>query len=878
MKLKFSIHYGTVWGESIHINMEYRSHDGTVRKHDYTMLTDDGSLWTLETAALESRHHPISEICYVYEVHDADDRVLRREWDMIPRRYAFDSTKDYVFPDQWHDIPLCQQLYTNAQLTINDERLSRLKVLRLPLFRRTIVFRVSAPQLKPGQALAICGSHPAIGSWNTSRYLRMEYAGDHEWMLSVNALGMLFPLEYKYVIIDDNTHSFVAWEEGDNRVIEDETLKMKDSPNSQLNDGSVLVLHGNLLRVSEGEWRIAGVAVPVFSLRSEHSYGVGDFGDLRRLVDWAVATGMKVIQLLPVNDTTLTRRWGDSYPYNIVSAFALHPHYLDLEALGTLKSKQRMTSYHRQRQELNNLPYSDYEAVDRVKSAYIKEFFEEQGQSILQSQEYKDFVRDNEWWLKPYCAWQIKDEKLNIKDESLFLQYHLHCQLKAAADYARSKGVILKGDLPVGINRESVETKTHPELFHLDMSAGAVPDASSLNGQNWGFPTFNWENPQLSRMLRQRLSHMEQYFDALRIDHVLGFFRIWEIPADAVHGVLGHFSPALPLTIGEIEYFGLPFRRELYTQPYINDRIVECFFGIHAQYVREHFLMPKAYGLYDLKAEYRTQRQVEQYFNGKTDEHSVWIRDGLYRVIANVLFVEDPRQADMFHPRIGALNEPIYQSISDEQKDAYMRLYNNYFFQRHNFYWGATALKRLTDVLHDTRMLICAEDLGMLPDCVQPVLDQLRIFSLEIQSMPKQRGEEFGHVDAYPKRSVCTISTHDMPPLRLWWEENPERAQRYYITMLQKEGRAPQQLPAHLAEEIIARHLYCPSSLCILQLQDWLAMDGELRSKDVRSERINVPSDPYNRWQWRMHITIEQLLAATKYNNKVRTMITRSKR
>ena len=901
MKLKFSIEYGTAWGESLHVMMEYRSLDGTVRQHDLLMQTEDGEQWTLETAALESRQHPLSEICYCYEVHDAEDRLLRREWDMVPRRYFFDSSKDYVFRDQWRDIPLCFHLYTNAYAAMTHRTVGeQVEALRLPLFRRTVIFRVSAPQLQPGQAVAICGSHPAIGSWNTSRYLRMEYAGQHEWLLSVDALSMLFPIEYKYVIVDDKTHSFVQWEEGENRIINGEQTVDNNSyaggnDNSQLpmvsshlSEGSVLVLYGDQLRVSEGEWRAAGVVVPVFSLRSATSYGVGDFGDLKRLVDWAALTGMKVIQTLPVCDTTLTHRWGDSYPYNIVSCFALHPHYLDLEALGTLKSKARMTAYHRQRQELNALPYSDYEAVDRVKTAYVKELFEESGQQTLKSKDYQEWAAANEWWLKDYITFG-EEERGKMEDVKCFTQYHLHLQLKAAADYAREKGIVLKGDLPIGVNRESVETRCHPELFHLDMQAGAPPDAFSVNGQNWGFPTYNWEKAEgdsslftlhssLTDWFRRRLKHMEQYFDALRIDHVLGFFRIWEIPVDAVHGVLGHFSPALPLTVGEIEYFGLPFRKELYTQPYINDRIIDRIFGIHAAYVRENLLTVKAYGLYDLKAEFRTQRQVEQYFAGKTDEHSVWIRDGLYRLISNVLFVEDPRQKDMYHPRIGATKEPIFHSLSDEQKDAYMRLYNNYFYQRHNFYWGGQALKRLPAILHDTRMLICAEDLGMLPDCVQPVLDQLRILTLEIQSMPKQQGEEFGHVDAYPKRSVCTISTHDMAPLRLWWEESPERTQRYYITMLQKEGRAPQQLPAHLAEEIIARHLYCPSMMCLLSLQDWLAMDRELRGKDVRAERINVPSDHYNRWQWRMHLNIEELLDAERYNKKIRTMITRSRR
>ena len=864
MKLKFSIRYRTAWGESLHVSIAYHSQDGTVKQYNLLMQTEDGELWTLETAALESRQHPLSHIVYIYQVEDADGNVLRREWDLVPRVYHFDTSKDYIFPDQWRDLPLPYHLYTNAYLTMVHGRTDEhVEALRLPLFRRTITFRVSAPQLQPGQAVAICGSHPAIGSWNTSRYLRMEYAGQHEWMLTVNALGMLFPIEYKYVVVDDETHAFVAWEEGDNRTTGD----------MEMVDGQVLVLYGEHLRLKEQTWRAAGVAVPVFSLRSEHSYGVGDFGDLKLLVDWAVLTGMRVIQLLPVNDTTVSHHWQDSYPYNIISVFALHPHYIDLEAAGTLKSKQVMTQFRRRQQELNALPYSDYEAVDRVKQEYLLQLFEEQKKTVTASKEYKDFVHDNKAWLKPYAAYRAEDEAFIC-----YLQYLLYTQLKSAADYARSKGVILKGDLPIGVNRESVETKEHPELFHIDSQTGAPPDAFTSQGQNWGFPTYNWESEELIGWFRKRLKHLSQYFDALRIDHILGFFRIWEIPENAIYGLLGHFSPALPLTVGEIEYFGLPFRKELYTRPFVNDRLIDRLFGIHAQYVRDNFLVRKAYNLYDLKEEYDTQKKVAAYFNDRHDESSLWIRDGLMRLISDVLFVEDPRQPEMYHPRIGVLSEPIYEALSNEDKDAFLRLYNNYFYQRHSMFWGQQALKRLPAIFKDSRLLICGEDLGMLPDCVEPVLDQLRILTLEIQQMPKQQGFEFAHLEANPYRSVATISTHDMSPLRLWWQENPERRQRYYVTMLQKEGRAPEQLPAHLAEEIIARHLYCPSMLCILQLQDWLAMDSELRSKHPQDERINVPSDPYNHWRYRMHLTIEQLIAADRYNNKVRTMITRSKR
>ena len=874
MKLKFTIQYGTQWGESLHVVVSYLSLDGTKKTANLLMLTDDGTQWSLETSAVESRQHPIESFSYHYQVEDEDGHVIRREWTMIPRIYHFDTSKNYVLSDLWRDLPIQYHLYSSAYITTKGlARDEQVKPIRVPLYRKTIIFRVSAPQLIKGQSLAIVGSHPALGDWNAARYLRMDYLGQYDWMLSVNVDAVLLPLEYKYVVIDDATNSLVAWEEGDNRT----TDGLLPPDVSAVPDGTVLVAYGENLRIKEKTWRVAGVVVPVFSLRSDYSYGVGDFGDLKRLVDWAVLTGMKVIQILPVNDTTVSHSWSDSYPYNIVSAFALHPHYLDLEAFGSLKDKSKMTAYHRQRRELNAVGYSDYEGVDRVKSAFIKDLFEERGKQTLESKEFKLWYDANKDWLEPYAL--IASQANQSGSAGIcFVQYCLHLQLKAAADYARSKGIVLKGDIPIGVNFNSVETQTHPKLFNLDSQTGAPPDAFSQNGQNWGFPTYNWNEKSIFSWWHRRLKWMSQYFDAFRIDHVLGFFRIWEVPGDAIFGVLGHFSPALPLTVSEIEYFGLPFRKDFMTRPFVNDRVIERLFGIHAQFVKENFLMARSYGLYDLKSEFNTQRKVRDYFEGRADENSLWIRDGLYRLISGVLFLEDPRQPNMYHPRIGVYNEPVFDALTNEEKDAFMRLYNNFFYQRHNFFWGGEATRRLTEVFGKTRMLCCAEDLGMLPDCVAPVLDYLRILTLEIQSMPKQNGFEFTHLDGNPYRSVATFSTHDMAPLRLWWEESPERTQRYYVAMLQKQGRAPEHLPAHLAEEIIARHLYCPSMMCMLSLQDWLAMDGELRSKNPREERINVPSDPYNRWKYRMHITIGELLKADKYNSKLRTMITRSKR
>lgn len=905
MKLQFSIHYNTAWGQRLHVAIDYMGENVRTRHHLLPMNTEDGEVWTLETSVMESRQKPVTSIRYVYQVMDGEGRLLRKEWDKVPRLYAFDSTRDYYFPDQWRDTPLLAHLYTEAfTVTTNKARHSQVKVDRMPLFRRTIIFRVSAPQIKYGESLGICGSHPAMGSWSPSRFLRMNPIGDGDWMLSVNIEGMPLPLEYKYVVVDDKTNHLVAWEDGDNRSTRD----------AEMHDGQVLVLYGGTLRISEAMWRAAGVALPLFSLKTENSFGVGDFGDLQQLVDWAVAAGLKIIQLLPVADTTSMHSWSDSHPYNVVSGFALHPHYVNLDQLGTLDD-ERMVAYNRQRRELNALDHSDYMAVDRVKMAYVDDVFAIKGKETLMSEDYQQFVNDNEEWLAPYCAFCILrdlhhtarfadwgdmavydetkvrkflEEHAEERDKIAYLQYHLHRQLKKASDYAHLHGVAIMGDLPIGIYRDSVETWRHPEFFEMNAQVGTPPDQQSYLGQNWGFPPYCWVDEEgrtdienvhgIFEWLRARLNHEEQFFDAIRIDHAVGYFRIWEIPANAVLANMGHFSPALPLSEEEITRYGLVFRRELHTRPFINDRILDFIFGIHAEYVKEHFLIKQSYGLYALKEEYDSQVKVRDYFGGLSDENSIWIRDGLYRIIANVLFLEDRRQPGMYHPRFMVYNEPVYDILSAEDKDAFMRLYNNYYYERHNAFWKDDANRKIGAMLQDSRMLVVAEDLGMLPSCVGQVLDNQRILSLEIQSMPKQTGLEFSHLEANPYRSLCTISTHDMAPLRLWWEENIGRTQRYYATVMQQQGRAPKQLPPHLAEMIVARQMYSPSMLCILSIQDWLAMDQDFRCRNAADERINSPYDEYNQWKYRMYPSIEQLKDARRLNAKIKTMVAHSKR
>ncbi len=302
-------------------------------------------------------------------------------------------------------------------------------------------------------------------------------------------------------------------------------------------------------------FRGAGVAVPVFSLRSADDFGIGDFRDLHALTDWAAATGLCIIQLLPVSDTTRKGQWKDSYPYSPISSFALHPLYLRLQEIGVKED----AAFKRAQKELNALPEIDYPKVFKKKMALVRKAWEDHGAKDMASAAYKKFVKANAYWLDEYAEFCARRDG-NEADYWRWIQWHLDIQFASEVAYARGKGIHFKGDLPIGVSADSADAYFHPQLFNLDSSAGAPPDFFSAEGQNWGFPTYNWE--EMARdgyaWWKARLRKMSEYFDAFRIDHILGFFRIWEIPSQYKSGSMGHFNPAIPYAEDEIRAAGLP--------------------------------------------------------------------------------------------------------------------------------------------------------------------------------------------------------------------------------------------------------------------------------------------------------------------------------
>lgn len=890
MTVQFNIEYKAMFGEQIVVNIQ--TEEGELK---LPLETTDGERWACDWC-VES---PEKSYTYYYSV-EREGRAVKTEWLMIKHQLDVNAKKAAVYTlyDHWKAMPEDAFLYSSAFTDcINHQAPQEMKPETGSKIVRLVV---RAPQLRDGERLGVLGADKALGAWDAQKILPMTQHTYNEWVADIDATHLEGShLEFKFVAFR-NAKNELLWETSMNRTVDLPEMKAGELVSYEL-DQAFFALYNR---------KLAGTQVPVFSLRTRKSAGIGDFGDLKTMIDFVASTGQKVLQLLPINDTTITHTWTDSYPYSCISVFAIHPQYADLHALPELKDAKARAEAEKTRAELNALDKIDYEKVNDFKINYLRQIFNQEGEKMMKTAEYKAFFQASELWLVPYAQYSYLRDKNGTADFNqwpdhqvwdeaerkvlaapktaayknvaffYFVQFVLDRQMQEAHEHAKAKGVILKGDIPIGVNRNGCDVWTEPKYFNLNGQAGAPPDDFSANGQNWGFPTYNWFEMLKDgcQWWNRRFQNMARYFDAYRIDHVLGFFRIWETPVHSVHGLLGQFAPALAMSREEIESYGLHFQEDRFTRPFITDWVLDRVFHERAGEVKEKYLDRLDDERYQMKPEVDTQRKVEALFADVTNEKELWLRDGLYALISDVLFVRDHTNPGVFHPRISAQLDFIYESLYDNDKAAFNRLYNDYFYRRNNQFWYQEAMKKLPKLVQATRMLVCAEDLGMVPDCVPWVMDELKILSLELQSMPKDPSVKFGHLSRNPYRSVCTISSHDMPTLRMWWDENIQRTQEYYNTMLYRQGSAPHPLPGWLASDIISRHLTSPSMLCILSIQDWLATDEALRLPDADAERINIPATPKHYWRYRMHLNIEDLAADKRFVQNITEMISQSGR
>lgn len=891
MTITFNINYHTNWGEELYVCGGIPELGNGDAQKALPMSLTSPDMWqaTIKLASVPDKFE-------YYFIVKAQGREWRFEWGRHHKFVAGKGVKKYLFLDNWHDMPADKPFYSTAftqgifAREHRDEPIESLPGM--------LNIRIEAPMIAPGHTLAISGQGDYLGNWDPSRALRLNDANYPVWEINLPMHLLKLPFEYKFLVVDENGET-LGWEAMNNRVFG------IPSPSSD----EQIVIDGTHFANPLTQWRGAGTAIPVFSIRSDEDFGVGDFIDIKRMIDWCRLTGQNILQILPINDTTMTKTWVDSYPYKANSIFALHPMYVRLEEVGILESAERREHYDRLRYELNSLPTVDYERVNGAKEEYLHEIFAQDFKKTARTKAYKAFVEANDHWLRPYAAWRVLrdiydtpdntkwgeyetygddrvsrllDEHRAEADYFYFQQYHLDRQLRDVRDYAHRAGVVLKGDIPIGVSRFSADAWKNPRLFNMDCQAGAPPDDFSTLGQNWGLPTYNWDRMAEDgfQWWKDRFRKMAEYFDAYRIDHILGFFRIWQIPLDATHGLLGYFNPALPYSSDELRNnYDFWINPDVQTHPLILEWMLTDFFGEYTAEAKELFLDHVGGDRYCLKPDFDTQLKVENYFEGKeADEKTKRFKNALLGLIDDVLFIEDPYQKGHYHPRIAAQYTYQYRVLSDYEKWCFNRLYNDFFYHRHNEFWRGKAMWKLPPLLDATGMLACGEDLGMIPDCVPEVMRQLEILSLEIQRMPKDPAQEFGDTWHYPYFSVCTTSSHDMAGIRGWWEEDRSASQRYFNNVLHEGGEAPYFAEPWVCDKIVELQLKSPSMLCVLPLQDWMSTDGAIRRQNPADEQINVPTNPRHYWRYRMHITMEQLMCEENFNNSIRRMIEESGR
>ena len=898
IKLQFYIRFSTRYGQSLHImgNSDALGNNDPAQALAMHYLNEEFWQASLEVAAGTN----LADIRYKYFLKNDDGESIT-EWgnDRLLAK-GHKTTTELVVTDTWNHAGEFENTFFTAPFA---------EVLLKPNHTKgkgdsdksfTHIFRIKAPLLQKHQVMALTGAGDKLRNWSETDPLQMERNGDW-WEVRLDLSDQNFPVAYKYAVWNTKEKQLIRFETGDNRLVIPEG-----------NPQRISIQHDGFAHLPNASWKGAGVAIPVFSLRTKNSFGVGEFNDIKLLVDWSKQTGLKLVQLLPVNDTTATNTWLDSYPYAAISAFALHPVFINLPKVAGKEYATQLNSLKKKQQQLNENSVVDYEEVMKLKSAVLKKLYDVMGEDCFATDDYKEFFNTNCHWLQPYAAfcyfrdkygtsrfgeWKTNStynkaavEKLFANGNAVtkqlglycFIQYHLHLQLKEAVDYAHKKGIVIKGDIPIGIYRHGCDAWVEPELYNMDWQAGAPPDDFAAVGQNWGFPTYNWKRMHEDGFAwwKQRFEQMSAYFDAFRIDHILGFFRIWSIPAHSIQGIMGHFVPCVPVHINEFGENGIWFDYQRYCKPFIIDEVLNDLFGDQTGYVKETFLVPNEFGSYDLSPDYSTQQQIEACFSTleQTPENEQ-IKLGLFDLTSNVLLFEEPgSMGQKYHFRIAMEKTHSFRFLIPHVQEKMKELYVNYFFRRQDDFWFREAMHKLPMLKAATNMLVCGEDLGMVPECVPDVMKQTGILSLEIQRMPKDPEKEFFHPNDAPYLSVITPSTHDMSTVRGWWEENREKTQHFYNQVMGQWGEAPQFCEAWINRAIIMQHLYSPAMWSIFQLQDLLGMSETLRRENPHDERINIPANPKNYWQYRMHISLEDLLKEDAFNEELRGYVENSGR
>ncbi len=634
---------------------------------------------------------------------------------------------------------------------------------------------------------------------------------------------------------------------------------------------------------------LTGVAIPVSSLRTESSCGVGEFSDLKYFADWCKEAGLDLIQILPVNDTGY-----QSSPYSALSAFALHPIYISIPELPESKKfKQEIEKLKNKWEKKENI---NFNAILKDKVKLLKKIYKESSESIINNKKILGWEKKNQWiksyasysYLKeknkelPWEEWKNSNDLTSEEIENFYeknrknmhfyswIQYHLEKQLSSSASYMESIGVNLKGDLPILMNVDSADVWEFRDIFNTKNRAGAPPDMFSEDGQNWGFPTYNWDVMEKNnyKWWKDRLKQASKFYHAYRIDHVLGFFRIWTIPEKYQSGSMGYYKPNVFITPNELGKIGISGDRlKWMSEPHVPGYELRNRLGIESNDAIKSLLVQIGNeDLYLFRDEVKSVQYILDNQELSDDAKSTMIN--FYHNIALLKVDEDSYTTTWFY-----YNSRAFHSLSDHEKYLLSELLNSKNSES-MFIWEAQGLKLLDFMKNSQDMLVCAEDLGTIPACVPKVLEELKILGLHITRWSR-RYEEYGDPYIKPSEynylSVSTPAVHDSTTVRQWWSEltiNNEVSRALNLDVPLEKNPSGEEI-YRLYEAL----LKTSSKIAMFQFQDLLAIDEDLRRDDPESERINVPGTVTDEnWSYRIDFTIEQLLRNKPFTLKIKNL------
>ena len=629
---------------------------------------------------------------------------------------------------------------------------------------------------------------------------------------------------------------------------------------------------------------LTGTAIPVGALKTANSCGVGEFLDLIPFADFCKKSGLKLIQLLPVNDTGT-----ESSPYSALSAFALHPLYISLKSLPEVEGKEDiLAEITKLQKKYEKLPRFQYRELRRKKLDLLQKIFDSEKDKIISSAELKSWIKDNAW-VQVYSIFMQKKEKKHEaswkewgesqptkkelddlwndkknQDGNLFyawVQMRLDQQFAKASEYAKSLGIKLKGDIPIMMNEDSCDAWAFPEYFNDEMRAGSPPDGPNPLGQNWGFPIYNWDNLKKDdySWWKNRLIQASKYYQVYRIDHVLGFFRIWATPQRESTAMLGWTQPFEPITTDELYNLGFSDDRITWLSvPHVPTNQIEAV--NNGDYLGTHGILAKIMDRIGNEEMWRFKDSIK-------GEKDIWASD----IPDNV----KPRLAEFWRNRAlvkvaDGLYSPLWTyhsttawaSLSDDEKYRLGQLIVAKYSRMENL-WEEQARTLLGDLTSCTDMVACAEDLGSNPDSVPRVLSDLSILSLRVVRWSRNwnaPGEPYYQFGEYPYLSVTTSSVHDSSTARIWWLKEGD-AWDFYRTFPGDSDVQPGSYNSKTARYLLSKMAESNSAFCIHPLQDFLGLVEDYFDENPDNERVNIPGsvNEFN-WTYRLPVTIEKLI------------------